>query len=101
MILTKKEYCKMQLEMRVDPNELTPDLIRELAMSSTTLGICLEELGYINEIEYPDLVEYLSSRGGTFATYIDKSINPSTNEPTVKIMSFREFLSLLPSISLF
>lgn len=102
MILTKKEYCKTELAKHFDTSDysekLTPNIIRKTVVESTIAGICLEELGYINEVEYPDLVEYLSHRGGCFATYVDKTINPITDGPTIKIMSFREFLSLLPDV---
>lgn len=106
MILTRKEYCKAQLTRMLEKeysikdgslDELTPDMIQQIAMSSSTYGICLEELGYINETNYPVLSLYLSCRGGVFATYCEPSNSSESDEPIIKIMTFREFLNLLPN----
>lgn len=112
MILTKKEFCKYTIDKHLRslgddlsayrPNwlvKIDDEWIRQVTFKSTTIGICLQELGYITEEKHPDLIEYLSNRGGLYATYINRdSLNDPDNNSTeaVKVMTFRELLSLLP-----
>lgn len=105
MILTRKNYCKATLEKmlnidlykRVISGDLDQYGINKAVMSSTTVGICLQELGIINHDNFPDLDDYLNDRVGIYMTYVDyDSFHEEDDEADVQVMSFRELLSLLP-----
>lgn len=97
-MMTREEYCKVQLKRFMleysvkDPKDLIPHIY-----SSTTMGICLQELGIINPNDYPQETAYLNTRGGIVAIYTEalNKNNPDSNEQC-HTLSFREFLDLLP-----
>ena len=89
-MMTKRQYCEMIVHNVIKEKNITPEEVIDYAYSSTSLGIALEYLGFINPTDTPDLYNYLQSRGGiVFASYDEKTENSA-------ILSMRELLDLLP-----
>ena len=76
-----RKYCYHDLDMRRDQLDITKIPEGEV-FKSTTVGICMEELGLIKN---PSIKDYISNRGGTAFTSFDEN-----GEPVV--ISFREIL---------
>lgn len=93
-MISRKNYCKCiindcMLEYGVTcPQDLIPHIVE-----SSTMGIALQQLGYINETDTPAANTYINSRGGIMKTFAEKN---GDEEPHIEILTFREFLNLLP-----
>lgn len=93
-MMTKKQYCMAILKPFLkeyntkDPKKLIP-----YVYSSTKMGVALQELGYLNKIEYPAEYEYISSRAGIAEMTVD---DPYVNENSVHILTIRDIINLLP-----
>lgn len=103
MIFNRETFCKATLNKilgKIESKGLLTEPVRyeelyNVIHNSTTVGICLQELGIITDENYPELNNYLNQRGGTFAIYFDD--NPVYDiDEACQIMSFRELLSLFP-----
>lgn len=89
-MMTKRQYCEMIIHNAIKEKNLTPEEVINCAYNSTSLGIALEYLGFINPTDTPDLYNYLQSRGGiVFVSYDEKTESSA-------ILSMRELLELLP-----
>lgn len=92
-MISRKNYCKKIVNRAMLENNIeTPEELASMVYGSTTLGIALETLGYITKKSHPEEFRYLQSRAGTFETYAEKT----ENGIKIEILTFREFLSLLP-----
>lgn len=89
-MMTKRQYCEMIVHRAIKENNFTPEEVINYAHSSTSLGIALEYLGFINPNDTPDLYNYLQSRGGIVFVHYDEKTESSA------ILSMRELLALLP-----
>lgn len=88
--MTKRQYCEMIIHNAIKEKNLTPEEVITYAYSSTSLGIALEYLGFVNPKDTPDLYNYLQSRGGIVFIHYDEKTESSA------ILSMRELLELLP-----
>lgn len=92
-MISRKNYCKKIIDHAMLENRIeTPEELVPMIYGSTTLGIALETLGYITKESHPEEYQYLQSRAGTFEAYSEKT----ENGVKIEILTFREFLSLLP-----
>lgn len=92
-MISRKNYCKKIINHEMlDNNVEAPEELIPMIYGSTTLGIALETLGYITKKSHPEEFRYLQSRAGAFETYAEKT----ENGVKIEILTFREFLSLLP-----
>ena len=97
-MISRKNYCKCIInECMLEYGVTCPqDLIPHIAESST-MGIALQQLGYINENDTPAANTYINSRGGIMKTFTEKSLDPKDlNGVHIEILTLREFLNLLP-----
>jgi hypothetical protein len=84
--MTKKRFCKMQIQDYLLDNELT-EIDDSAVYQSSTIAVCMEYLGLIEDEEAK---EYATCRGGNLFSYYDK------DEKDVAILSVRELIELLP-----
>lgn len=94
MILTKQELCKSIISQHY--NTITYEDAKRLVndseiTQSSNLAVAMETLGLIKD---ETMKRYAESRGGII---LPKYINKTEDDVTVKIMSLRDLLSLLPS----
>ena len=90
IMMTKRQYCEMIVHQAIKEKNFSPEEITNYAYNSTSLGIALEYLGFINPKDTPDLYNYLQSRGGIVFVHYDEKTESSA------ILSMRELLELLP-----
>lgn len=97
-MMTKKEYAENLLkEFCNEENVEKEDVIlnpKKYIFKSSILAVALETLGVLNQ--YPSLLQYSSSRGGIYSTYIPKCINLNVNDGGIHCLSHREIISMLP-----
>lgn len=98
-MITRKGFCKMILEDACGFYKVSgyTDLIRYIP-ENTKIGICLQELGILNEYTDSNMYNYVKNRGGIMYAYLDREIVKSDiNDPNgCQILTLREFLDLLP-----
>jgi len=98
-MMTKEEMCiavvREQLGWNYDKElkGFNEEAITDLCIQSTTMGIALEKLGYLNDEKYDSIREYLSNRGGIFKIFT-KAVEGK--DPVTHCLTFRELLDLLP-----
>lgn len=92
-VLTKSEFCTAYIrqfceEYDLKRSELTdPENIRDFVMLYPKLGICME---YLNMITDPELLQFTENAMSVFSHYVD------TENSSIKIMTIRELIELLP-----
>ena len=86
--MTRKELCEFKLreyahrELKMEPPVKLEDIPESVIFQSTTIGICMEQLGLLKN---PANQEYISGRGGIYTLSHDEN-----GEPV--IVTFRDIL---------
>ena len=94
-MITRKHYCQNVLMDAMRKYSVAdPKVLISHVYESSTMGIALVELGILTEEENVLEYEYLSHRAGIMSSYSD--YDAETGEVTTEILTFREFLDLLP-----
>ena len=93
-MISRKNYCKSIInEAMMEYNVSTPEKLIPSISQSGIMGIALPELAIINGHDTPDEDRYINTRGGIMKTFAEKN---GDEEPHIEILTFREFLNLLP-----
>lgn len=93
-MISRKNYCKSIInKAMMEYNVPTPEKLIPFISQSSIMGIALQELGIINEHDTPGAYQYINTRGGIMKSFAEKK---GDEEPHIEILTFREFLNLLP-----
>ena len=93
-MISRKNYCKSIInEAMMEYNVSTPEKLIPFISQSSIMGRALQELGIRNGHDTPDEDRYINTRGGIMKTFAEKN---GDEEPHIEILTFREFLNLLP-----